>query len=218
MSVPEPLPPDLQPVEAHRVGEDSPDAGLVGLRSAKRWLDRTTRATTYTSQDRPFRDLLAYRWPHSDRTFSYDIGGSFRGGNLDSQSFLGEVKKYKNESDLPAHFRSFMAKSYVAYKATPERCDHFLWISWAPFKAQAWDKHCTYDQMVTSLSHATNITRSLGLEPGTDSASAIDHEAAQIVAGRIWLITLSDRQDDLNLLDKHYSEIIGKIALEEGRA
>jgi hypothetical protein len=34
----------------------------------------------------------------------------------------------------------------------------------------------------------------------------------------MWLLTLSDRQDDLNLLDKHYKEIIGMIALEEGRA
>lgn len=116
MSVPEPLPPDPQPVEAHRVGEDSPDAGLVGLRAAKRWLDRTTRATTYTSQDRPFRDLLAYRWPHSDRTFSYDIGGSFRGGNLDSQSFLGEVKKYK------ADLRRYWAPGGCAAFGVRRRC------------------------------------------------------------------------------------------------
>jgi hypothetical protein len=218
MNVPESLVPDLRPVETHRVGEDSQDSGLVGMRAAKRWLDRTTRATTYTSQDKPFRDLLAYRWPHSDRTFSYDIGGSFIGGDIDNQTFLGEVKKYKNESDLPTHFRSFMAKSYVAYKATPYRCDHFLWISWAPFQAQAWDKHCTYEKVVASLNHPSNITRSLGLEPGADTADAIDHEAAQIVASRMWLLTLSDRQDDLNLLDKHYKEIIGMIALEEDRA
>lgn len=210
--------PDQQPVEAHRVGEDSQDAGLVGVRAAKRWLDRTTRATTYTSQDKPFRDLLAYRWPHETQTFSYDIGGSFLGGGLDNQTFLGEVKKYKNESDLPTHFRSFIAKSYVAYKATPQRCDHFLWISWAPFQAQAWDKHCTYDKVVSSLSHASNITRSLGLKPGEDVTPAIDHEAAQAVASRIWLITLSDRQDDLNLLDKHYKEIIGMISLEEDQS
>ncbi|WP_194521014.1 hypothetical protein [Cellulosimicrobium sp. JZ28] len=217
MDSPESLLPEPQPVEAHRVGEDSQDSGLVGLRAAKRWLDRTTRATTYTSQDKPFRDLLAFRWPHGGRTFSYDIGGNFIGGGIDNQTFLGEVKKYKNESDLPAHFRDFMVKSYVAYKEAPSRCDHFLWISWAPFQAQTWDKHCTYERVIASLCHPSNIVRGLGVQPGEDVSEAIDHEAAQIVASRIWLLTLSDRQDDLNLLDAHYKEIIGMIALEEGR-
>lgn len=214
---------ELEPsaVEASRSGEDSQDTGLVGLRTAKVWLDRTTRVSmTYTNQQRGFKDLLAFPWPHGNQgTFTYDIGGSFAGGNLDNQTFVGEVKKYKREGNLPEHFRDFVAKSYVAYRFAPRRCDHFLWISWAPFQAQKWDEHCTYEKVVSSLSHRENITRSLGLEPGDDALPEIDHQAAAEVAGRIWLITLSDRQDDLNLLDKHYSEIIGKIAIErEGQS
>jgi hypothetical protein len=209
------LEPIAQVVENLRVGEDSQTSGEDGLHGAKLWLDKSTRTkTVVTSKDRWGRNLLAFRWPHGETTFSYDIGGSFIGGDIHGQSFLGEVKKYKAEGDLGTLFRDFLAKSYVALSERENDCDNFLWISWAPFQARSWDKHCTYDNVVRSLKHGDNLQRGLGASTAEEADGLIDPQVAQRVANRVWLITLSDRQEDLYLLDEHYGEIVKKIAME----
>ncbi len=196
-----------------KVGEDSSDTGAEGLQAAKLWLDRSTRVQAiYTHLDRGFRDLLIFAWPHGSTTFSFDMGGQFRGDTLDGQSFMAEVKKYSKESDLPAHFRDFLAKAYVAMDSRPDVCDNFLWISWAPFQAQKWDKHCSYESVIKAIVHKENRQRVLGAETVDEATEAIDHDRASQVAGRVWLVTLSARQEDLMLMDDHYRMIVAELA------
>lgn len=197
------------PVPGATVGEDSSDKGHVGLRLARLWLDRSTRCEKiFTSRDRALRDLLAFHWPNSKRPFSFDLGGQFRGDTLDGQSFLAEVKNYDKERDLPDHFRAFLAKCYVALDVRPTACDNFLWISWAPFQAQQWDKHTTHANVVKALLHKANLNLVFGVDGIDEAAEMIDHERANLVANRVWLLTLSHRQDDFHLLDEHYKQVV----------
>jgi hypothetical protein len=132
--------------EAHAKGED-------GLQRAKQWLDLTSRVKgSWTQTDRPMSELLHFQWPYAPkRPFSFDLGGNFRGDDLEDQSFVAEVKNYQRENDLPTQYRDFLAKCYVALESKPDRCDHFLWISWSPFQARSWDKHATSNAVRSSV-------------------------------------------------------------------
>lgn len=205
------------PVPGATVGEDSSDKGYVGLRLARLWLDRSTRCEKiFTSRDRALRDLLAFQWPTSKKPFSFDLGGQFRGDALDGQSFLAEVKNYEKENDLPSHFRAYLAKCYVALDVRPTACDNFLWISWAPFQAQQWDNHTTHANVVKALLNKENRELIFGVKESDKAAQMIDHQRANMVADRVWLLTLSHRQDDFHLLDDHYRQVVAAVAAAAG--
>jgi hypothetical protein len=186
-------------------GEVAQDIGRDGLQRAKQWLDLTTRVKEIWSYDhRLFAGLLCFSWPHASRTeFSFDLGGTFRGDQLAGQSFLAEVKNYQCESDLPEHFRNFLAKCYVALGTRPEICDNFLWISWSPFQAQRWNRHATKESVRAALLHKDNRKRVFGVDNEADALLELDSEYVAQVASRIWLITLSVQQEKLVLTEGH---------------
>jgi hypothetical protein len=203
-------------------GEEAQDIGESGLQRAKEWLELSTRVgKSWTRHDRPMNELLEFRWPHipsgdQSSAFSFDLGGTFRGDPLDNQSFLAEVKAYKAEGDLPAHFRDFLAKCYVALEQRPSRCDHFLWISWAPFQARQWDKHATADNVRKSLLHEANRRRALGVDDESEAAAKLSADLLVGAAFKIWLVTLSQKQEQLVLSRDHYIEVV-KLITAEGR-
>lgn len=205
--------PTLTPVPAATRGEDATVTGDDGVELAKNWLDRSTRCRNiFTIQNRSLRDLLCFPWPTHTKTYSFDMGGEFRGDDLEGQTFLAEVKNYKKELDLPTHFRAFLAKCYLALGYRPDSCDNFLWISWAPFQAQSWDSHCSYDKVVASLLHDSIRPRIFGDSDKDAASSQIDPQQASQVAERIWLITLSHRQDRFHILDEHYRKLLSEVA------
>jgi hypothetical protein len=159
-------------------------------------------------------ELLGFNWPAGGGTFTFDLGGVFRGEDLDSQSFLAEVKKYKTESDLPTQYRDFLAKCYVAYGSHPERCGHFIWLSWAPFQAKRWHLHTSVEQVKKSLLHQTNRFRVFGTESEDKAEGMIDAKTLVSVSERLWLITLSSKQERLVLTKDHYLEVVRLIAAE----
>ena len=201
-------------------GEEAHDLGESGLERAKQWLELSTRVDRcWTRHDRPAGELLEFQWPHADggqvpARFSFDLGGTFRGGSLANQSFVAEIKAYKKENDLSAHFRDFLAKCYVALEAAPARCDHFLWVSWSPFQAQRWDQHATADNVRRSVLHDANRRRALGLEDEKEAVAKLSSDLLVGVASRIWLLTLSEKQEQLVLSGKHYVEIVKMITSE----
>jgi hypothetical protein len=124
---------------------------------------------SWTRKNRPVGELLEFLWPYlpagsPSARFSFDLGATFRFGSLTNQSFMAEVKADKKENDVPTHFRDFLAKCHVALQARPERCDHFLWLSWSPFQAQRWDKHATPENVKNAALHEANRLRVLGQE------------------------------------------------------
>lgn len=199
-------------------GELGPDRGREGLHRAKQWLDLTTRVDrSWAYDDHPLAEMVHFEWPYAEgqaKPFSFDLGGNFRGQPLDGQSFLAESKKYAYESDLPDHFRDFLAKCYIALTQRPSRCDHFLWISWAPFRAQQWHKHATKDNVLKALAHEVNRTRALGVDSEKDALAKLDAALAGKVADRIWLITLGDKQEMLVPTKEHYYKMSEMFARE----
>jgi hypothetical protein len=146
--------------------------------------------------------------------FSFDLGGTFRGGDLGNQSFLAEIKAYRREHDLAAHFRDFLAKCYVALESRPGLCDHFLWLSWVPFQAQRWDEHATPENVRRSVLHKANRKRALDVDDEYEAAARISPELLVGVANRVWLLTLSEKQEQLVLAADHYAEVVKMIMTE----
>jgi hypothetical protein len=199
------------------VGEDQHYTGMVGLQKVKQWLDLTTRVdSVVTAQDRPWDELLKFEWPHAktaqSKPFSFDLAGKFRGDDIENQSFLAEVKAYKRQSDLAMHYTDFLAKCYIAMSIFPARCDNFLWISYSPFEATVWDKHSSYDKVYRSV--LSNRERALGKTAEAEAKPLIDARLVNDVASRVWLITLSVRQEKLVLQHRHWAEVVTKIKEE----
>lgn len=191
------------------------DRGRDGLREAKRWLDMSTRVQrSWTHSDRGMSELLVFKWPHASTSFSFDLGGTFRGEDLDNQSFVAEVKNYASESDLPQHYRDFLAKCYVAYRAHPDRCDHFLWLSWSPFQAQKWHVHTSIETVKAAILHKDNTGRVLGAKEPSEAEALLDTAALAAVSERIWLLTLAKRQVQLVPTREHYAEVIKMITMK----
>lgn len=201
-------------------GELAHDAGREGLQRAKHWLDLSTRVSRSWAYDDPtLGEMVHFEWPYAtglSRTFSFDLGGNFRGEPLDGQSFLAEVKRYRNEGDLPAHFRDFLAKCYVALASKPKRCQHFLWISWSPFQAKRWNDHASIESVRRAVLHRANMERVLGVDSQLDAMKKIDASLLSTVSSRVWLITLSDKQEMLVPTERHYYRMAEMFFREQG--
>jgi hypothetical protein len=205
--------------ERKMAGEDAQDTGREGLQRARQWLSLTTRVKdSWTHSEEPLAELIHFQWPYgSQATFSFDLGGIFKDGDLDGQSFVAEVKNYRYEMDLPDQFLDFLAKCYVALEAKPARCDHFLWISWSPFQARSWHKHATTESVKKALAHPSNRKRVLDVDTASDAMQKWNIELMSKVASRIWLITLSDQQEKLVLTPSNH-RLVKFFSEEQGSA
>jgi hypothetical protein len=189
-------------------GEVHPLKGIEGMKRAKDWLSYSTRvATIWTCTETVVSDLLEFRWPYGG-TFNFDLGGKLRGGDLDGQSFMAEVKAYRNESDLPEKYRHFVAECYVAFQLKPKSCDHLMWISWAPFQALKWDIHRTPNSIRTALLHKSNRMRLFNTEDEKKAERLVNEAAVFEISRRIWLITLCDEQEGLVITNEHFGELM----------
>ncbi|MFC7618172.1 hypothetical protein ACFQV2_37075 [Actinokineospora soli] len=156
---------------------------------------------------------LTFDWAKPKRKFSFDIGGTLLGDGLQGQEFLAECKKYKTASDLPGHYRKFLAQCYRALILRPDRCDNFMWISWAPFDAARWDTLTTKEKVRESvLEHGELVFD----KPKEECEDVISDELCDDVAGRLWMIILSDRQEALTLTPEHLG-VIRRYDTEKGR-
>ncbi|MGQ5264608.1 hypothetical protein ACTWLT_28040 [Micromonospora sp. ZYX-F-536] len=195
-------------------GEIQQLAGFDGLRRAKEWLDASTRvAHAWTVKDDLFRELLEFEWPHGGKGFSFDIGGKLRGGSFHDNSFVAEIKNYKRELDLPEHFRSFLAKCYISFKAKPNRCNHMMWISWSPFQARKWDSHTTPDNVREAVIHHREMI--FGTTDEEEARKAIDETAVFETAQRLWMITLCEKQEQLVISNDHLDELVKFMRVSE---
>lgn len=189
-------------------GELHQETGSIGVDRAKRWLDHTTRvASIYTNTDKVFRDLLHFSWPYGGTGFSFDIGGKLRGGPLQDQSFMAEVKAYRYEMDSAQEYCKFAAECYVAFQLKPDRCDNLIWLSWAPFQAQKWNQHRTADVIRKHLLHQSNLYRVFGTNSATEAREKVDEQVIFQLTNRMWLLTLCDEQEHLVITTENYGRL-----------
>lgn len=196
-------------------GEDSHEKGRTGLLQAQQWLERSSRIkTSFRQTDSFLGDRLHFRWPN-DNEFSFDLGGQFRGEELEGKTFMAEVKKYSTDKHLAEHYKLFLAQCYVAFDERPNYCDNLIWISWVPFTSSKWHEHTTINAVRAAvLAHSDKI---FGQDAGAVvAADLIDTEILSGVADRVWLLTLCDQQLGLVMTLQHYSEIVQSYVLSEG--
>ena len=180
--------------KAAKQGESLHDLGREGARRAKQWLESTSRVDAcWVNPDKGADEKLRFDWPEGGQSFSFDLGGKLRYGDVDGQLFYAEVKKYANSADLGTHYRDFLAKCYVAYLDSPKFADNFMWVSWAPHAATTWDQ-------LTSATHVRAAVLANAHRIFANPAEAdelIDDEVCATVAERLWLLILSDKQETL---------------------
>jgi hypothetical protein len=166
-------------------GERAHALGAEGIDRAKTWLEATMRANV------PFvapnaGQKLEFQWADG-RVFSYDMKGNLISEAFDGQQFLAEVKNYSSAGDLGDHFDKFLAQAYRVISADPRKADEFdrfLWISWAPFRANTWDTLCN------SASVATAVQKFQG--QALPSGETVDAGVCGTVAQRVWVVVMSE--------------------------
>jgi len=197
-------------------GEGRQLTGQIAVQRAKRWLHYSTRvASIYTNTDKVFKDLLHFRWPHGGQEFSFDLGGKFRGGDLQDQSFMAEVKGYRYEMDSVQEYRKFVAECYVAFQEKPDRCDNLIWLSWAPFQAKNWHKHRSADAIRNHLLHPDNVFRVFGTNSPDEAKNKIDEQVIHELTRRLWLLTLCDEQENLVITSENFQRLLAFMGISE---
>lgn len=118
-----------------------------------------------------------------------------RGEPYHHDAFCAEIKNYSQPGDQGVQFDAFLAKCYVAAQIGHHLSDHFMWITWAPFRANSWATLDSPGQVETAvLQHSERI---FGTTDTDQARLQIDRALAQAVAERLWLIVLSGKQETL---------------------
>jgi hypothetical protein len=165
---------------------------------AKRWLERTTRVNAMWVNPE-WVAKLTFSWADGTQ-FSFDLGGQMLGGELNGQEFFAEIKKYSQVGSQPEMYSEYLAKCYRAYSEMPTRCDHFFWVTWHPFSQSKWPTLCTAAEVKASvLAHSS---RCFGEPDAAAAAGLVNAQTCDEVAKRLWLIVLSDKQEELALQEE----------------
>ena len=198
-------------------GEEEHVKGAEAVQRVKRWLEGTMRVSqSYANTDGAWARKLALRWPHGNqKQFSYDLGGVMRGGDWDGQMFCAEVKWRKNASDQGTEYKSFLAKCYVALSQEYMLGDHYMWISWAPFRANDWDQLTGHDMIREAV--LAESQRALGVADRDEAAESIKDELIQDLSRRLWLIVMSEKQEKLVPLDD-WRGVVANFYSSQGRS
>lgn len=192
-------------------GETAHAKGAEGAWWAKRWLERTTRAQVRWMQPDPAAvRKLTFHKPKG--SFSFDLGGILRGGEVDNHEFFAEVKNYKDAGDQPAQYREFLAKCFRAYSERPERCDHFMWITWSPFNVTEWSKLDSIDKVEACVRENWQYN----FTSRADAERATLEPVVKEVADRIWVLVLSDKQVNHLSMSDEYLAVIAMHEVLEG--
>ncbi|MEU1290248.1 hypothetical protein [Kitasatospora sp. NPDC005856] len=195
-------------------GEELHEVGADGARRAKEWLEATTRVkASWTNTDPKWSRRMTFKWPTGKQTpFSLDLGGLLCGGEFDNDIFMAECKKYASASDQGTHYLAYLAKCYVILSQQETAADHFMWITWCPFNVTDWDKLLTEEWLRKAiLRHAPDI---FGEVPPGEVESLIDNDVVRLTAERLWMIVLSDKQEQLVITREHRSLIQRHDVLE----
>ena len=186
-------------------GEDAHAAGADGVQKAKRWLEATTRVDPYwIYPEEASRNKLTYKW-RDNSTFIYDMGGIFRGGDLNNKTFIAEVKNYTAAGAQGTMYVEYLARCYRARQLNPGLTEQFMWITWHPFSVTNWSKLTTADEVRKAV--IQHSAKALGVT-ATEAESEVDDTLCAQIADSLWLLVLSDRHELLMLSDLDRAAVI----------
>jgi hypothetical protein len=170
------------------VAEGLHKAGERGVLLAKQWLESTTHVEVpFSVYDDPAQTALLRL---DDEQKRYDLSGYF----LENRRPLSvEVKNYTAVGNQPAEYTEYLANAYsvtardLGYDLDVRR--EFMWVTWHPFSQTKW----------TRLTSRDEIRSALDEHPDVLGAAEVDEAIVELVSGRLWLVVLNPRQDQLLL-------------------
>lgn len=192
------------------VGEQQHQKGKEGAALAKRWLDRTARVRI---------DFNAYEFPEMVKLPTltggqegFDLYGFLLDEDGQAQAPLYvEVKNYDTEGSQGTKYLKYLANCYaVTAKAILDNNDkhsEFMWLTWHPFAVTTWTKLCTAPHVKTAVE--THKAKVLGEEHQYDPA------IAELVAGRLWVVVLGRRHEQLTMPKWLFAKLKAEVAMKE---
>lgn len=169
---------------AHAKGED-------GVRAAKRLLESTTHIRLpFVVYDDPAQTTLTRLDGEHKR---FDLAGHFLRDKPHPVSV--EVKKYDvRGGGQPEEYTQFLANAYSitaceSLQAGGDRRREFIWLTWHPFSQTKW----------AELTSAGEIKAAVDKYPEVRAGQPFDADMCAAVADRLWLLIMSEKQDQLTL-------------------
>lgn len=181
-------------------GEAMHQKGAQGAQRAKRWLDSTARTrSSWTNEDEVPAGRLEFRWPHEgQQPFSFDIGGELYGDPYDHHFFAAEVKNYSGDA-LGGHYDDYLAKCYLVFRDYSNWVNQFMFLTWHPFRVTSWTKQCDPEAIVAGC--LRNKKRLFNEDEDELALAKIDTNLVEELKDRLWLIILSEKQEQLLMSD-----------------
>ncbi|MFJ1541691.1 hypothetical protein ACIODS_24400 [Micromonospora chalcea] len=184
----------------HQKGED-------GAQRAKRWLDATTRTrSSWTNAEAVSAGRLTYNWPYAGgEEFSFDVGGILYGEPFDHHNFVAEVKNYTGDA-LGGHYDKFLAQCYLVFRDHSRWVNQFMFLTWHPFRIKTWTKLCESDSIVAAC--LENSKRLFDTDDKDEARGKIDETVVSDLKDRLWLVVLSEKQEQLLISDDDRALIV----------
>lgn len=126
--------------------------------------------------------------------------------------FFAESKNYEAPNDLAAHYSQFLAQCYVAYMDKPGMCDNFMWLAWSPHSITKWPTLMSEEYVRENV--IEHRTRVFGVTGKDEAETLVDADLVSAVASRLWLIILSEKQENL-VISKEHRGVIDRYEAEK---
>ncbi|MFE5501334.1 hypothetical protein ACFQ73_02130 [Amycolatopsis japonica] len=175
--------------------EKSQETGREGVFRAKQYLESTTYLRlSWTAYD---HEKMCTRQRLDGSRKVYDLRGHFLGQRR--HPLFVEAKKYSVVGSQASMYIEYLADIYsVTARACQDEMDdeaEFMWVTWHPFNLTHWSKLTHHDYVRDAVAeHGERLKLS-----ATDDGFDIDDDLCRLVSKRLWLLVLSDRQQDLVL-------------------
>ncbi|MBK1785595.1 hypothetical protein [Prauserella cavernicola] len=174
--------------EAHELGRD-------GVFRVKQYLEGTTHLRLpWTAYDHV---NLCKRQRLDGSKKTYDLAGHFLGERR--RPLFVEAKKYTTAGAQGTLYLEYIADVYsITARAQREEMDdgaEFMWITWHPFSQGAWPRLLSHEYVYEAVEKHVDSLQ-LGGGDGNAESAEPDKELCRTVADRLWLVVLTDRQQE----------------------
>lgn len=181
--------------------EGSHEKGRVHAFRAKRWLEATTRVqihfTAYDDDD--VTEMVKVRRPDGTSQ-AFDLYGVIETDGKNRELYV-ESKGYSTAGKQGAAYKEFLSDAYCSTVVTGEkRGSQFMWVTWHPFSQGEWPHLCAPIDSSTAEGAASLEKTAALMAQAAESSGHLGNDKAdlalcRIVAHRIWLVVLHERQE-----------------------
>ena len=177
--------------------EENHELGRDGVFLFKRWLE----ATTYLDLSwNAYGSAALCEVRHMGGVKTYDLAGMFLTDGM--PPVVVECKRYQYVGGQAAEFEEFLAIAYGTSiwersNGMRDKNRNYIWATTHPFSQTNWSKLTTPISVEAAVK---KYSQYVGDAP-------FDHSLAQILSERIWLLVLSEKQEQIMLTPKEVLKV-----------